>query len=320
VRRRSLPNLLVVLVSLYLLGTIVGGVALGWTALHPGRRPITPNEQIQAEETAKSDDAELRDVSIVAPDGAVLRAWHIRPKKANGSAVILLHGVGDDRLGISGYGDWLVRNHYSVLLPDSRALGLSEGELATYGLKESDDIHSWVSWLEENDRPRCVFGFGESMGAAQLLQSLPKEPRFCAVVAESPFETFREVAYARFGQPFHLGPWLGRTFFWPTVEVGFLSVRYRWGLDMDLASPDRAVVASSVPVFLIHGLSDRNIPPYHSDDLEAQNPSKVILWRVAGAAHCGAHGVSPEEFERRVLDWFSAHPPQQDFRTTRGTC
>jgi len=135
VRRTFLRNLFVVLASLYLLGTIVGGVGLGWTALHPGRRPITVNEQIQAEENAKSDDAELRDVSIVAPDGAVLRGWHVRPAKANGSAVILLHGVGDNRLGISGYGDWLVRNHYTVLLPDARAHGLSGGELATYDRK-----------------------------------------------------------------------------------------------------------------------------------------------------------------------------------------
>lgn len=249
----------------------------------------------------------MRDVSILASDRITLRAWYIRPADANGNAVILLHGVGDNRLGVYGYGDWLVRNHYSVLLPDSRAHGASGGEIASYGVKESGDIHSWVSWLIENEHPHCVFGFGESMGAAQLLQSLPKEPRFCAVIAESPFKSFREVAYARFGRPFHAGPWLGRTFFWPTVEVGFLYVHLRFGLDMETATPEGAVAATSVPVFLIHGLNDRNIPPCQSEDMETQNPSKVILWRVAGAAHCGAHGVSPQEFERRVLAWFSSH-------------
>jgi alpha-beta hydrolase superfamily lysophospholipase len=195
----------------------------------------------------------LRDVSILASDRITLRAWYIRPADANGNAVILLHGVGDNRLGVYGYGDWLVRNHYSVLLPDSRAHGASGGEIASYGVKESGDIHSWVSWLIENEHPHCIFGFGESMGAAQLLQSLPKEPRFCAVIAESPFKSFREVAYARFGRPFHAGPWLGRTFFWPTVEVGFLYVHLRFGLDMETATPEGAVAATSVPVFLIHG-------------------------------------------------------------------
>jgi hypothetical protein len=32
---------------------------------------------------------------------------------------------------------------------------------------------------------KCIFGIGESMGAAVLLQSVEKERRFCAVVAES---------------------------------------------------------------------------------------------------------------------------------------
>ena len=107
----------------------------------------------------------------------------------------------------------------SALSRGARGHGLSGG-LATFGLKESDDIHRWTDWLEDTYHPHCVYGLGESMGAAQLLQSLAKEARFCAIVAESPFATFREVAYARFGREFHTGPWLGRTFFHPTVDVG----------------------------------------------------------------------------------------------------
>ena len=303
---RFAKMLLVVLVGLYVLGTIFGGIDLGWMATHPGRVPITEDEKnLVVAESGKG--AELSDVSITASDGAILRAWQIRPQEPNQDAVILLHGVGDNRLGVSGYGAWLVRNHYTVLLPDARAHGYSGGDLATYGLRESDDIHRWVDWIEARDRPNCVFGFGESMGAAQILESLNKETRYCAIVAESPFATFRQVAYARFGRPFHTGPWIGRTFFRPTVEVGFLYVRAKFGLNMELASPAEAVAHSNVPVFLMHGLSDENIPPYHSLEIQARNPSHVTLWRVAGAVHCGTHSVAPEEFERRVLNWFAEH-------------
>jgi len=256
---------------------------------------------------ARADSVEFRDVELTTPDGAILRAWFMRPKDSNGNAVILLHGVSDNRLGMYGYGKWLVQNHYSVLIPDARAHGTSGGELATYGLKESDDIHRWVDWVETNEHPRCMFGLGESMGAAQLLQSLPKEPRFCAVVGESPFATFREVAYARFGRQFHVGPWLGKTFFRPTVEVGILYVRLRYGLNMETASPERAVEGLRIPVLLIHGLSDRNIPPYHSDRIQSHNPSDITVWKVPGAVHTGAHKAAPEEFERRVLGWFATH-------------
>ncbi len=231
----------------------------------------------------------------------------MRPKDANGDAVILLHGVSDNRMGMYGYGKWLLQHHYMVLLPDARAHGDSGGELATYGLKEAVDIHRWVDWVEAAEHPRCMFGLGESMGAAQLLQSLPKEPRFCAVVAESPFATFREVAYARFGRPFDTGPWIGRTFFRPTVDIGFLYVRLHYALNLEEASPEQAVVGTKIPVLLIHGLDDTNIPPYHSDLIAAQNPSDVTVWKVPGAEHTGAHQAEPEEFERRVLGWFAEH-------------
>jgi uncharacterized protein len=236
-----------------------------------------------------------------------LRGWFLTPRLGNDNAVILLHGVSDNRLGMYGYAKWLLDNHYAVLLPDARAHGVSGG-LATYGLKESDDIHRWVDWLEGTYQPRCVYGLGESMGAAQLLQALSKETRFCAVVAESPFASFREVAYARFGREFHTGPWIGSTFFRPTVDVGFLYVRLRYGFNMEDASPKRAVARTTTPVMLIHGLRDRNIPPFHSDEIHASNPDDVVVWKVPGAVHTRAHQVAPEEFERRVLNWFESHP------------
>src|SRR5258708_26042355 len=192
-----------------------------------------------------------------------------------------------------------------VLLPDARAHGSSGGGLATYGLNEADDIPRWVNWIETAEDPRCMFGLGESMGAAQLFQSLPKETRFCAVVAESPFATFREVAYARFGRPFHTGPWLGRTFFRPAVDVGFLYVRFRYGLNMEAASPKRAVAGVKTPVLLIHGLQDRNIPPYHSDMILEKKPSSVMVLKVPCAGLTCIHHVAQPVFVPRDLGTIS---------------
>jgi dipeptidyl aminopeptidase/acylaminoacyl peptidase len=41
---------------------------------------------------------------------------------------------------------------------------------------------------------------------------------------------------------------------------------------LEEASPEQAVVGTKIPVLLIHGLDDTNIPPYHSDLIAAQNP------------------------------------------------
>ena len=104
--------------------------------------------------------------------------------------MILLHGLSDNRLGMIGYAELLLSHGFSVLMPDARAHGNSGGQLATYGLVESEDIHRWFDWLQQSQHPGCIFGFAESVGAAQLLQSLQGEPRFCARAAESPFSSF----------------------------------------------------------------------------------------------------------------------------------
>jgi len=175
-------RLLVVSVVLYLCGTVLGGIGLGWIALHPPSHGITAREITTVQALAAADSAKLIDSSISARDGVVLKAWFFQPQSGTRDLVILLHGVSDNRLGMNGYGRWLLSKNYAVLLPDARAHGLSGG-LASYGLNESDDIHLWVDWLEKNYHPRCVYALGESMGAAQLLQALAKERRFCAVVA-----------------------------------------------------------------------------------------------------------------------------------------
>ncbi len=297
---------LFVLAALYVCGTVFGGMGLGWIALHPPRRPLDAVEERRAQAIAQRDGEKFKDVEVLASDGTQLRGWFIQPPDPNGRAVILLHGVSDNRLGMYGYGRWLLENHYAVLLPDARGHGLSGG-LATYGLNEAEDVHRWVDWLEQTYHPKCIFGFGESLGAAELLQALAKESHFCAVVAESPFATFREVAYARFGRAFHTGPWLGRTVFRPTVDVGFWYARLAQGLDFEQASPAKAVADTKVPIMLIHGLEDRNIPPYHADWITSMNRTDILVWKVPAATHTGAHQAAPQEFEHKVLQWFEQH-------------
>ena len=287
----------------------IGVVATQW-ALHPWRRALQPQDEALAQAIAARKDAVLAEVSVTASDGTTLRGWSIRPTHGNGDAVILLHGVADNRMGMIGYADLLLRHGYAVLLPDARAHGESGGELATYGVKEAGDVRRWYDWVEQTEQPRCIDGLGNSMGAAQLLESLPAAPGFCAVVVESPFANFREASYDRLAERLGAGAWLGRTLLRPAVETGFLYARWKYGVDLEQASPENAVAASSVPVLLIHGLKDTNLPSRHSEMILARNSSRkpaVVLWEPAQAKHTGAVAAEPQEYERRLIGWFQSH-------------
>ena len=293
--------------AIYAAFSLLAGFVLAEMTLHPGR---THANQARIAEMYAQYGARLEAVSIHAVDGVELRAWYSVPDHENGRAVILLHGIGDNRGGVAGFGREFLQQGYRVLLPDSRAHGESGGDLATYGLRESDDIHRWVSWLYDRGAT-CVNGLGESMGAALVLESLTAEARFCAVVADSGFSTFRSVAYDREGYfigagRFGMERWFGRTIGLLPAEVGLHYAKWRYGVDLFQANPVDALRNSSTPVLLIHGDADINILPDHSRVL-AQANSKTQFWLVPGAVHCGAAGKVPQEFWPRVLGFFQQH-------------
>jgi uncharacterized protein len=290
----------------YLVLSIVAGMVIADFSLKLHRLPLRHQQAIAA--AVQTDfHAELQNVVITAADGVVLKGWFVHPRDYNGNAVILLHGITDNREGVAGYGHLLLQHGYEVLLPDARGHGESGGELATYGVKESDDIHRWVSWIYAHDPPQCVYGFGESYGAALMLQSLAAENRFCALAVESSFSTAREMSYERISGPLHLGPWFGHTVGRPAIWSAVVYARVRFGIDLLQPNPLEAVTHSTVPVLLIHGRDDRNIAPRHSQLIAAAAPAHAELWLVPHAGHTMAWAAGHHEFESRLLGWFASH-------------
>jgi uncharacterized protein len=286
--------------------TIVSGIVLAEMGLHPGRvraqligqARIFPAWLPVAEQV----------VEIRAADGAALRATYADSTlEPNGDTVILLHGVTDSRVGMRGFARLFLAHGYSVLLPDSRSQGASGGNVATFGVLERDDIHRWVDWVSARSPGHCVYGLGESMGAAILLQAISDEPRFCAAVAESSFATFREITDIRIGQYTHTGPWLGKTLMRPVVDLAFLYAEKRYGVDLRTANPIDGIAKACTPVLLVHGLRDSNIPWESSVALHQAAPHQSVLWLVPNAGHCGASVVDKEEFDEKVLRWFGEH-------------
>jgi hypothetical protein len=288
-----------------LIGLAVGlpclSVFVAEGALHIWLR--SPASAAPAEVLSRQTGTSWETVQIASSDGVKLDGWLFTPRQPNGAGVIALHGVGDTRLGMMSHAGFLVRAGYTVLVPDCRGHGTSGGELLSYGIREADDVHRWADLLLRRAGIGRLYGIGQSMGASILLESLPYEPRFRALVADCPFATFEEVARERLEQRGAMG----RAVSWPVVRIGFLYAQMRYGLNLWQASPAAALRVSKVPVLLIHGMLDDNIPPHHSRELHALNPSSTRLWEVPGAGHVASLGTAPEEYQREVVAWFEKY-------------
>lgn len=152
---------------------------------------------------------------------------------------------------------------------------------------------------------RSRFSFtGPSSPRAVILQSLRYEHRLCAVVAESSFADFHEIAREDMGKLLNAKPWVVNTVLRPVLGISWLAVRLRYGLDFDQVSPSLAVAGSQVTVLLIHGTEGKSISVRHAELIRKANPQKTSRWIVPGAGHCEAWMATGSEFERRVLSQF----------------
>ncbi|MGC2299342.1 MAG: alpha/beta fold hydrolase [Acidobacteriaceae bacterium] len=277
----------------------VAGFTLAGMALHPDRKRLPQNAPVWLR-------SPVANVRISAAEGVPLQAWFIPAPHPNGAAVILMHGMADNREGVAGYAFMFLQHGYSVLLPDSRAHGASGGSVATYGVLERDDVRRWAAWLRRQ-APGCEYLFGESMGAAIAIQASVVTPGLCAVTAESSFATFREIADDRISQFTGTGLWFPRTLGAPARDFALLYGLLRFHVNLADASPRRAIADSRVPTLLICGTADTNIAMRHSVELFRAGASHSELWIVEGAEHTGAASANPAEFERRMVGWFERH-------------
>src|ERR1035438_10797719 len=80
----------------------IAGIFMADGALHSSRRPLDAEELASAVQVARQVGSEVQNASVLTRDGADLKGWLIVPQKSNGSAVVLLHGMGDNRGGVLG--------------------------------------------------------------------------------------------------------------------------------------------------------------------------------------------------------------------------
>jgi uncharacterized protein len=340
--RRLIRIALLILLSLPLLAGVAGWL-VGPAFLHPIRRELTRDLIREADASFAETRSQREDFEVRAPDGVILRGWKVIPPQPNGSWVLLFHGVADNRIGVVGQSEFLLRGGYSVVMMDARAHGASEGPIATYGWLERNDTRviidalirseevryadeqigsrKWRARVEDEAHravrsqlaarpsgvPFHIFALGESMGAGIALQSAATDPRIEAVVAEASFADLREASYDYAGLRQY--PWLGKTLFAPFGWTLLYRGGKLGGVPVAEVSAVKAVSSRVFPVLLICDEKDQALPCRHSEMIYAAARGPKQLWVVPGAFHTAAYGFRPQEFGRRVLAFFAAVPP-----------
>ena len=243
-------------------------------------------------------DLTVENVHFKTRDNLMLAGWFI--PGTNGAVVILVHGIESTRDDMLPHAYYMNKDGYSVLLYDSRNRGQSEGEAVTYGAREKWDIEAALGYLKtRNDiEPTRIGVQGSSLGAVSAILAAAEMPEIKGVVASIPFKSFNDVLY-------HAYPKLIGLPAFPFAPLTKSICEISLKIDFDSVDPSKVIGAISPrPVFLIDELEDELFPPDSVEVLYEAAREPKSLWQIPGAGHGKGFETDPEEYEKRVLDFW----------------
>ena len=177
--------------------------------------------------------------------------------------MLYLHGNGINIGANVAHANRFHRLGFSVLLPDYRGYGRSEGRFPTEAALYQDASVAWDYLVQERKiQPRQIFLYGHSLGGAVAIDLAVKHPDAAGLIVESSFTSIRDI-------------------------VDYQSIYRIFPIDLILNQrfdSIRKVRSLALPVLFIHGTADLRVPATMSQQLyeAAPEPKQLILIPNAG--------------------------------------
>lgn len=224
-----------------------------------------------------------QEVEIESYDGLLLRGIWVPAENPKGT-ILLAHGYRSSKLVDFSLAFGMYHAiGMNILLPDQRAHGKSEGRFITFGVKESRDMQSWITYHNQTFGKLPLILSGLSMGASTMLYladvDLPDNVK--GIIADCGFTSPREIIKTVFHRVIHMPAA-------PTLFVADLFARLFAGFSLSEKDTRKTLQSSKLPVLLVHGVEDGFVPcEMTKQGYDACNGEKELL-----LVEKADHGVS----------------------------
>jgi pimeloyl-ACP methyl ester carboxylesterase len=282
-RRRALVTVLIICL------TVVGGA---WTFGSIAARPHV--------ETIPAPAPPGRVVELKSEDGVRLQGSLWPGKRADGPAILLLHGINSSRASFSRHALWLNRLGYTVLAIDFRGHGGSEAVSRTFGLYEARDAAAGLAYLRAGQPDRKVGVIGTSLGGAAALLGDNGPLPVQAMVLQAVYPDLRKAVTNRIirvaGRPV---AWVGEPLLsyqsWP-----------RYGVPPSRIAPIDGLRHFHGPVLIIGGRADSNTTVDDTLAFYRAAPGPKQMWLLDGVGHAATGSIFTPEYKERVQALFAS--------------
>jgi len=221
-------------------------------------------------------DSTLQTVSLLTKDNINIEGWYFKTGAAKGT-VILFHGHGGTKSGITNESAEFRKMGYNTFLIDFRAHGNSGGNTCTIGYDEAEDVKLAYDFIKEKGEKNIVL-WGISMGAAAVSKAIndyPLQPS--KIILEMPFGSLLEAAEGRI-KIMKLPPEPLATLitFWGGTEHFF------WAFNMKPAEFAKKI---NMPTLLQWGKMDPRVSEKETDLIYRNLPASKKLVVYENSAH-----------------------------------
>ena len=256
-------------------------------------------------QTAKAEFCALprEDVWLTAPDGARLLGRVLVPEHPNGRTMLLCHGARSSGIGEYRFmAPYLYKNGYTLVIPDHRGCGESDGKYMGYGTHESKDTFLWLRYAKERFPENSIFLLGISMGAATVLMMSNhlEDAAVKGVIADCPYTSAWDEFSYQIHTSFHLPDF-------PILHICDLYCRALCGYAFKAASPLDAVKCAKKPILFIHGSADDFVPTFMQDILFDACPTEKEKLTVEGAVHARSYYTNPALYNKTLLRFMDTY-------------
>ena len=243
-------------------------------------------------------DNSFEEVEIISFDGLKLKGLLKITPGARGT-IILFHGYrGSPDFDFCISEPFYENQRMNVLMPYHRAHGKSEGKFITFGVRERNDVHSWIEFINKRiDYQSKIVLSGLSMGSSSVLMSAGDgyPDNVCAIIADcgftSPYEIFKHVIGQYTKLPFA-----------PLIFPFSLMCRFVAGFGVKEYSTIDALKNCKIPVFLIHGEADDFVPCEMTlRNYEVVSSEKKLL-TVPDATHALSFVTDGEKYKSMIIE------------------
>ncbi|EXJ23142.1 hydrolase of the alpha/beta superfamily [Alkalibacterium sp. AK22] len=255
------------------------------------------------EEKQWYQSVEKKTLTIRSTDNLTLAGLLIPQAEETQKVAIIAHGYNGSNKDMAPWAKLYYDLGFSLLLPDARGHGDSEGDYIGFGWHERMDYLKWIDQIiEKFGQDVEVILYGLSMGAATVMnvsgETLPSNVK--AIIEDCGYSSVSKEMAHQLKTMYKLPQY-------PFIPMTSLITKVKAGYWFGEASPEEQVKKATTPMLFIHGDEDDFVPTHMAYELYHSAASPKELYIAVGAKHGYAYVADKVMYQNRVKHFLNLH-------------